>query len=140
MPGILPDVNIEGHFRILLRLLNEDWREELWNWLNWRTPAFKDLGLSANSSDSIVWKRCQAEELVLFTGNRNQNDLDSLETIIRTLNTFDSFPVFTLGNPKRFLVDRQYAALVADQLLEYAFEIDHHRGTGRIFLPKSDAR
>ena len=135
MPGILPDVNLESHFRILLRLLSQDWRQEIWTSLNWSTTTFRALGLPANAPDVDVWKRCQAEKLVLLTGNRNQKDSDSLEATIRALNTPESLPVFTLGRPDRFLVDRQYAVKVADQMLEYAFDIGNHLGTGRIFLP-----
>ncbi len=135
MPGIIPDVNIEGHFRILVRLLNEDWRREIWTWLNWRTATFQELGLAPNASDLIVWKRCQTEQFVLLTGNRNQKDSDSLEAVIRTLNTPESFPVFTLGQPTRFLTDRIYAARVANSTLEHAFDIMNHLGSGRVFLP-----
>jgi hypothetical protein len=133
--GILADVNIEGHVRRLLQLLQEEPRREFWTYLNLLTPVFADLGLLPTDSDLVVWRRCQLEQLVLITTNRNQTGPDSLEAVIRTLNRPDSLPVVTLANPQRFRTNRQYAVRVADRLLDYLFDIDSHRGAGRLYVP-----
>jgi hypothetical protein len=133
--GILPDVNIEGHFQILLRLLQQDHRSEFWEHLKLRTPTFSDLGLAADTPDIIVWELCQREGLVLLTANRNYEGPDSLEAAIRTLSTPTSLPVLTLANPEQILHGRDYAVRVADRLLELLFEIDRHLGAGRLYLP-----
>ena len=133
--GILPDVNIPGQFQFLLHLLNEETRRELWTSLNWITPTFEQLGLLPNSSDLLIWQKCQQEQLVLLTANRNEKGAESLQFAIRSFNKPDSIPVFTLANQARITKDRPYAEHVADRLLEYAFDIDNLRGTGRIYLP-----
>ena len=46
-----------------------------------------------------------------------------------------SLPVFTLANEQRVLRDRLYAEAVADRLLEFLFDIDSYRGTGRLYVP-----
>ncbi|HEX5273136.1 MAG TPA: hypothetical protein VFW33_21720 [Gemmataceae bacterium] len=135
MTGILPDVNIEGHFQILLRLLQQGHRAEFWAHMRLRTPTFGDLGLAADTPDVIVWGLCQREGLVLLTANRNYEGPDSLEAAIRTLNTPTSLPVLTLATPEHILHGREYAARVADRLLEMLFEIDRHLGAGRLFVP-----
>jgi hypothetical protein len=133
--GILPDVNIEGHFQVLLRLLQQDHRSEFWAHLRLRTPTFGELGLAADTTDLVVWQMCQREGLVLVTANRNYEGSDSLEAAIRTLTTATSLPVLTLASPEQVLHGRDYAARVADRLLEVLFEIDRHLGAGRLYLP-----
>jgi hypothetical protein len=133
--GILPDVNIEGHFQILLRLLQQDHRSEFWTHLNLRTPTFGDLGLAADTADLVVWQTCQREDLILLTANRNYEGPDSLEAAIRTLSTLTSLPVLTLASPEEILHSRDYAMRVADRLLEVLFEVDKHLGGGRLYLP-----
>jgi hypothetical protein len=133
--GLIADLNLEGHFRVLLRLLEEASRRELWSALGWTVATFESLGLPRTATDVAVWAACQQRQFVLFTGNRNDEGPDSLEAAIRELNKSDSLPVFTLGNLDRFMNSREYAERVADQLLEYAFDIDNFRGTGRLYLP-----
>src|SRR5205085_2558935 len=98
-------------------------------------PTFGDFGLGNEAPDKLVWDTCQREQLVLVTANRNFDGPDSLEAAIRASNTPTSFPVFTLSNPDRFLNDRDYANEVADSVLEKLFDMDYHRGAGRLFVP-----
>jgi hypothetical protein len=134
VPGIVADVNIEGYFQHLLRLFAEPARRNLWEGLAWATATLEELGLPSNAPDAEVWITCQQHQLILITDNRNAKGLDSLEATIRTLNSPTSFPVFTLGDARRFLHDRAYAEAVADQLLEYLFDIEKLRGAGRMYL------
>jgi hypothetical protein len=78
---------------------------------------------------------CQRERLVLVTGNRNADEPDSLELVIRDENQPDSLPVVTLANPQRITRDRPYAEKVAERLLERLIAIDDFRGAGRIYVP-----
>jgi hypothetical protein len=83
----------------------------------------------------LIWQKCHKEQLVLLTANHNEKGAESLEFTIRSFNQPNSLPVFTLANQARMTKDRIYAGRVADQFLEYAFDIDNLRGTGRLYLP-----
>ena len=83
----------------------------------------------------MIWRTCQREQLVLITGNRNDDGPDSLEAVIRDENRPDSLPVFTLANANRILRDRGYAEQVAVRLLDDLMRIDEVRGVGRLYLP-----
>ena len=133
--GILADVNIEGHVRRLCQFMQQDYRQEFWEHLQLRVATFAEIGLNPGDRDVLVWQKCQEEELVLITGNRNQASTDSLEMTIRTFGTATSLPVRTIGDPERVLRSRDYAERVADKLLQYVFDIDVHRGAGRLYLP-----
>ena len=115
MKGIITDVNIEGHWAVLLRLLQQKEWAEFWTHLGLRVVSFADLGLAANAPDALVGQRCQDEELVLLTGNRNNDGPDSLEATIRALNTATSLPVFTIGTVNRVLQEKAYAERVVER-------------------------
>ena len=133
--GILADANCEGHLALLLRLFQEGWRHDVWESLHLTPRSLSDLGLQPDASDRAVWEACQREQVILLTANRNDAGPDSLEATIQQYNTPASFPVFTLANEQRVLRDRLYAAAVADRLLEFLFDIDRYRGTGRLYVP-----
>jgi Domain of unknown function (DUF5615) len=133
--GILADANCEGHLALLLRLFQQHWRQEVWEFLRLAQVSFADLGLPPGASDREVWEVCQRAQVVLVTANRNDAGPESLEATIQHQNTPQSLPVFTLANDQRVLRDRQYAETVADRLIEALFDIDSYRGTGRIYLP-----
>lgn len=135
MKGLVPDVNIEGHFQALLQVFRLDPWAAFWNSLGLRTPTFSDLGWLASTSDMIVWQRCQQEELILVTGNRNAQGADSLEAAIITLNTPHSLPVITLASPPRIFHERSYAERAAVRILDYLLDMDRYRGTGRLYVP-----
>jgi hypothetical protein len=133
--AILGDINIQGHLRILVNVLEgEDWRE-FWNSLHLTVLTFPDVNLSQQTSDDIVWQTCQHEQLILVTANRNADGPDSLEATLRTQNTATSLPVFTIADAKRVLRSREYAERVALRLLDYLLDIDRVRGAGRLYLP-----
>lgn len=82
-----------------------------------------------------MWRKCQSNQLILVTANRNAKGQDSLEATIRQLNTPDSLPVITLANARRLMHGKKYAERAANKLLEYLFDIDVHRGSGRLYIP-----
>jgi hypothetical protein len=133
--GILADANCAGHLALLLRLMQEGWRHDVWEGLHLAYVSFADLGLHPDASDRAVWEVCQREQVILLTANRNDAGPDSLEATLQQHNTPHSLPVFTLANDQRVLRDRLYAEAVADRLIEFLFDIDSYRGTGRLYLP-----
>ena len=133
--GILADANCAGHLALLLRLFHEGWRRDVWEALHLTPVSFADLELQADASDRDVWETCQRAHVVLLTANRNDEGPESLEATIQHHNTTESLPVFTLANDQRVLRDRSYAEAVADRLLEFLFDVDRYRGTGRLYVP-----
>jgi hypothetical protein len=114
--------------------LSDTWRE-LWTGIDLSVEDFRTLGLPFDASDSIIWRTCQREQLVLITGNRNDDVPDSLESTIRNENQPDSLPVITLADARRVLRERSYAAKTAEQILDDLMRIDEVRGAGRIYVP-----
>ena len=135
MRGILADINVVKQRRALLAIWASDAWRDVWNALGLAVESFPTLGLSYDSSDAVVWRTCQREQLVLITGNRSADDPDSLETVIRPEAQPDSLPVITIGDTDRVLQDRVYAEKVAAQILDYLMRIDEFRGTGRLYAP-----
>jgi hypothetical protein len=133
--GILADIHLKGPVESLVReMQNEPWAE-FWKELGLILFHFEDVGLTPTSTDLEIWYRCQAEELVFITNNRNEDSPDSLESTIRRHNTVKSLPVFTIGNLDDFRKSRAYAERVVERLYEYLLMIDQVRGTGRLFIP-----
>ena len=133
--AILADVNLIGQIdRLVAEIESGEWAE-LWAGLGVILLRFGDLGLSETATDRELWRACQAHQVVLITANRNHDDPDSREAVIREENTPTSLPVLTVGNGSRVLHDRGYADRVALKLLEHLLDLDGLRGTGRLFLP-----
>jgi hypothetical protein len=135
MAALRADINVQGHVRLLLQVLEGTYWREVWTGLAVPVHTFADVGLPADVSDTVVWQFCQQRQLILITANRNDEGPDSLEATIRTLNTPESLPVFTLADSERLRKDKAYANRVVERLLEYLLEIEKVRGTGRLYLP-----
>ena len=133
--GIVSDVNIEGQVGLLMRLLETGQWKGLWNDLHLSLFPLYAFEVSPEAPDAVIWHLCQKEDLVLLTANRNQEGPDSLEATIQACNTPDSLPVLTIADADRVLRSRTYADRVVVRLLEILLEIDHFRGTGRLYLP-----
>jgi hypothetical protein len=131
----MADNDVQGQFQALLVLLESEAWSSIWEGLKISVVTFETLALPRSASDVEVWRACQDHDVVLFTGNRNDEGPNSLETAIRTLNQDSSLPVLTLGNPKRFLHDRLYVEKVMIQLLNYLSDLDQYRGAGRLYVP-----
>lgn len=135
MRGILADVNAVGYIEYLVeQMQTESWRA-FWEHLGLVLRRFEDVGLKADSNDREIWHRCQQEQLILITDNRNQDSPDSLEATIREQNTADALPIFTVANLKSFRTSPEYVERVVASLYDYLLRIDDLRGTGRLFLP-----
>src|SRR5690348_16211345 len=110
------------------------WADE-WARIGIDLVYFTDVGLRPDASDLESWQRCQAEQLILITDNRNHDSDDSLEATIQSLNTPESLPVFTIGDLSRFRKSREYAEKVVEQIFDHLLNIDRVRGAGRLYLP-----
>jgi hypothetical protein len=106
-------INVEGHFVVLLRLWTSDAWKTVWESLALEVESFGRLGIPYDTSDRVLWRLCQQREIVLLTANRNDEDSDSLEATIHTLNTPSSLPVLTIADPELVLASRDYAERVA---------------------------
>ena len=133
--GILPDANAIGQIHALVRQMQIEPWADFWTSLGLVLKSFEEVGLSAASSDLVIWETCQKEQLILITDNRNHDSPDSLEAAIRSHNQQDSLPVFTIGDLDRFQSSREYDNQVLERLYDYLLRIDELRGTGRLYLP-----
>jgi hypothetical protein len=133
--GLLVDADVRGHAAAVFSICESRAWASLWAELAVPVFSFQELGLLPAASDSAVWEACQLQELVLLTGNRNQESPDSLEATIRTRGEAHHLPVLTFANQGRVLLDRAYAERVATSLIDRLMYIDELRGSGRLFLP-----
>jgi hypothetical protein len=132
---IMADHDVQGQvFMILQVCRSEEW-QPLWSSLDATLHTFASLGLSEDCSDLTLWQACQDHEVILITGNRNQEGPDSLESTLRTHNQAVSLPVITIASPQRILRSRDYATRTAIRLLDYLMSIEERRGAGRLFIP-----
>ncbi len=128
----LIDHNLGGHAEILLgNIASQGWLELL----PIRFVTFKEMNLSIDSNDRVVWRIAQANQMILLTANRSMKDEDSLEQVLREENTVDSLPVITIGDADRFLTDRAYRNRCVDRILEILLDIENSMGVGRLFVP-----
>ncbi len=130
--NFLIDHNMGGHAEILLgSIASQGWLELL--------PicfvTFKEMNLSIDSNDRIVWRIAQSNQMVLLTANRSMKGEDSLEQVLREENKVDSFPVITIGDADRFLADRFYRNRCVDRIIEIVLDIETWMGVGRLFVP-----
>ena len=135
MKGLLADVNTRGPVDYLVQHMQAEPWAEFWTYLGLRLLHFEDVGLLPTSPDLEIWQRCQAEQLILITNNRNARSPDSLEETIRDHNRPDSLPVFTIADLDKFRTSRAYAERLLESLYDYLMRIDTVRGTGRLYLP-----
>jgi hypothetical protein len=128
----LIDHNLEGHALILLgNIANQGWLELL----PIRFVTFKEMELSIDSSDRMVWRVAQANQMILMTANRSMKGEESLEQVLREENTFNSLPVITIGSLDRLIDERDYRNRCVDRLLEILLDIENYMGVGRLFIP-----
>jgi hypothetical protein len=135
VPNLIADVNAEGHLRAIVHLLEREPRAELWAYLGMTVETFASQGLDREINDVALWHVCQQRDLILVTGNRNRKAEESLESAIRLYSTVDSWPVVTIGDPRRLLRDALYANRAADSILTHLFDIETRRGAGRLYIP-----
>jgi predicted nuclease of predicted toxin-antitoxin system len=127
----LVDYNLDGYALIFLGILAKR------GWLEFESVqfvTFREVGLSMESSDRIVWRYAQDHQMMILTANRNMKGEDSLEQVMREDNNENSFPVLTIGNLDRFS-EADYRERCAERLIEIAVDVDKYKGVGRLFIP-----
>jgi predicted nuclease of predicted toxin-antitoxin system len=130
--NFLVDHNLERQAIVLLgNIANQGWLEII----PIRFVTFKEMELPADTSDRLVWRIAQANQMLLLTANRKMKGKDSLEKVLREENTSNSFPVITIGNAERVLDERDYRDQCVDRLLEIVINIENYMGVGRLFIP-----
>jgi predicted nuclease of predicted toxin-antitoxin system len=128
----LIDHNLERHAVVLLgNIANQGWLEDV----SVRFVSFQEVELSIDSSDRIVWRFAQANQMILLTANRKMKGKDALEKVLREENKSNSLPVITIGNADRILDERDYRDQCVDRLLEIVINIENYMGVGRLFIP-----
>jgi hypothetical protein len=128
MPGLLADVNAEGHLNALLAICRSREWADVWAALQVRVPQLSDFGLPATVPDDVLWRHCQQHGLMLVTSNRNEKGTSSLEATITRERDVHSLPVLTLADADRLFVDRGYREEAAIRLMETLLEVDRVRG------------
>lgn len=128
----LVDHNFKGHARILLgSIASQGWLDVV----PIRFVMFEEVGLSIDSSDRVVWRVAQENQMLLLTANRSMKDEDSLEQVMREENTQNSLPVVTIGNADRVLNDSSYRERCVDRIVEIAIYTANYMGARRVFIP-----
>jgi hypothetical protein len=138
MPGLLADVNVQGHLPYLRRLIDSLGLLDLLTELGLGLVTFPDLGLDRGLDDRSLWNYCQANDWVLFTDNRNDENETSLQATIEDSWRPGHFPVLTLANKGKFENSEAYATKVAEDVADLLVCIFHEgvRDNGRIFVPR----
>ncbi|MCY3018851.1 MAG: ACP S-malonyltransferase [Planctomycetota bacterium] len=135
MPSILADADSRGQLQAILSFFQRTAWGSLWDSLGVTERSFAALGLTAKDSDRAVWRAAQRHDAILVTANRNQDDEESLETVLRAENQPHSLPVVTYGDAQRILQDSVYRERAALRLLEIIMDLDRYRGAGRVYIP-----
>jgi len=99
-----------------------------------RFVSFDEVKLPITSSDRIVWRFAQENNMILLTANRSMKGEDSLEQVLREESLLTSFPVVTIANVDR-IVEREYREQCVDRLIEIALYIENYLGVNRLFIP-----
>ncbi len=138
MPGLLTDVNVQGHLFYLRRMMEKAGVLDLVEGLGLGLATFPDLGLDRESDDRTLWNFCQANKWVLFTENRNNEDADSLQAVIQDSWREGHLPVITLANKGRFENSESYALVVAEDVADVLLRVFHDAvcDQPRIFVPR----
>lgn len=130
--NFLVDHNLERYAVILLGTIASD------GWLDLipiRFITFREIELSTDSSDRIVWQIAQENQMILLTANRNMKGEDSLEKTLREDNMPNSLPIVTIGNLNRFRSEPGYRSQCADRIIQILLDLENYRGVGRVFIP-----
>ena len=127
----LIDHNIEGQSLILFgSITSEGWLETLPS----RFISFDEVELPITSSDRVVWRFAQENQMILLTANRSMKGEDSLEQVIREECLPTSLPVVTFANVAR-IIEREYREECVDRLIEIALYLENYLGVSRLFIP-----
>lgn len=76
---LLVDYNLTGYALVFLGILTKlGWFE----FVPIQFVTFGEVGLSMESSDRVVWRYAQENQMMILTANRNMKGEDSLEQVM----------------------------------------------------------
>lgn len=128
---VLVDHNLKGYVVLLQgTLVAEGWL----NLVSIRFLILEEVGLAVDSSDRIIWRFAQSNQMLLLTANLNAKGEDSLEQTVREEGSTTSLPVVTIGNLDR-LIERDYREQCLVRLAEIVLDIENYLGVSRLFIP-----
>jgi hypothetical protein len=138
MPGLLVDVNVQGHLPYLRRMMEKVGVLDLVEGFGLALQRFPDVGLDRHINDRMLWHYCQANGWVLFTDNCNDESADSLHATIQDSWREGHLPVITLANKGRFERSEVYALAVAEEVADVLVRLfyDQVRDQPRLFVPR----
>jgi hypothetical protein len=138
MPGLLADVNVQGHLPYLTRLIDGLGLLAMLTEFGLMLATFPEIGLDRSLDDRSLWNYCQANGWVLFTDNRNHENESSLEATMLDSWHEGHLPVLTLANKGRFENSEAYATRVAEEVADLLIDAFYHeiRDQPRIFVPR----
>ncbi len=141
MQGVLADVNVQGHLRYLQRRMATLGLAALLAESGIRFAVFQELDLHPKIDDRTLWNRCQQDQWVLFTDNRNDDGDDSLGATLADSWRPGHLPILTLTSKDRLEHNPEFADIVAKEIAELLFEImdQEHLYQPRIFVPRRSA-
>jgi predicted nuclease of predicted toxin-antitoxin system len=87
---VLVDHNLKGYIVLLRGTLAAD------GWLDLLSIDFvtlEEAGLAVDTSDRIIWRFAQTNQMLLLTANRNAKGRDSLEQTMKEEGVSTSLPV-----------------------------------------------
>jgi hypothetical protein len=132
MITVLLDNDITGHRELFIGTLKSTgWDEH--GLLEFIT--LPEAGLARNTIDRVIWWHCQTHGYLLLTGNRNQEDADSLEQTMQEENTPDSLPIITISQPQR-IIEVDYRERCIHSLVDIIIFLNQYLGTGRQYIPQ----
>src|SRR5437870_5533180 len=128
---ILLDHDLEGQVAFLKSALRETgWDRDV----HIQFKHLRDFDLPDDCADREIWRRVQAERILLITNNRNREDETSLQATVDRENTPDSLPILTISDQTR-LRQPVYRQQVVERLVAIILDVDKYLGTGRLYLP-----
>jgi predicted nuclease of predicted toxin-antitoxin system len=128
---VLVDYNLTGYVVLFQgTLATGGWLDIL----SIRFITLQQAGLAVDTSDRIIWRFAQSNQMLLLTANRNAKGEDSLEQTIREEGTSTSLPVITVGSLDR-LIEREYREQCSARLADIVFSIENYLGVSRLFIP-----
>lgn len=130
MITLLVDLNVEGHAVLLSGTLAAAGWLEL---LPLRFVRLVEMNLPYDSTDRVIWRFAQANQMYLLTDNRNMEGDDSLEQTIREENLATSLPVLTISRSDQ-MMNQSYREACATRLLEVLLYPERYFGVGRLFI------
>lgn len=130
--NFLVEHNLKGHAVLLSgTLLNSGWLD----WVSLQFVFFEEMELSIQSSDRVVWRLAQWNQMILLTANWSMKGEDSLEQVMGEEIMLTSLPVVTVSHADRLFDDPEYRERCAIRLVEIVLDIEEYRGVSRLFIP-----